>query len=72
MLDKFELFKAELKQLGLFAFRLVIHTLVLLLILLFVLAADWMHQWFHQSLFELEKQKAGAGTRALSVQPVSD
>lgn len=72
MLGKFESFKAELKQLGLFAIRLIIHSLVLLLILLFVLAADWMHQWFHQSLSELEKQKAGARTKTLSVQPVSD
>ena len=64
MLGKFESFKVEFEQLGLFAIRLIIHCLVLLLILLFVLAAAWIHHWFHRSYSELERQKTE--TRALS------
>ena len=50
----FESFKSEVKQLGLFALRLIIHCVLMLVILLFVLVASWMHQWFRRSYYEFE------------------
>jgi hypothetical protein len=71
MPGKFDSFKAELQQLGLFVTKLIIHCFVLLLILLFVLAVAWIHLWFQRSYSELERQKPGI--TELSVhKPVSD
>ena len=56
MPDKFESFKDELKQLGLFLVRLIVHCLVLLAILLFILVITWIHRWFRRSYSEIEMQ----------------
>ena len=54
MPGKFEPFKNEVEQLGLFVVKLIVHCLVLLAILLFMLVITWIHHWFRQNYSEIE------------------